>query len=93
MLSGAAVLLVLALAAGGVAAVQSERAEQNAASAEQAATSALARGAAARGATSGDQDTEMLLAAAGVVMDESPETMLNLQQVITRNPALIRRFR
>jgi DNA-binding SARP family transcriptional activator/WD40 repeat protein/energy-coupling factor transporter ATP-binding protein EcfA2 len=90
VLSGAAVLLVLALAAGGIAAVQSDRASDNAAQAEQSAISALARGAAARGTTTGDLDTELLLAAAGVVLDESDETVNNLQQVLTKNPALIR---
>ena len=90
MLSGAAVLLVLALAAGGIAAVQSDRASENAAQAEQSALSALARGAAARGTATGDLDTALLLAAAGVVLDESPETVGNLQQVISLNPALIR---
>lgn len=89
VLSGAAVLLVLALVAGGIAAVQSNRAGDNAARAEQSAISALARGAASRGAASGDLDTGLLLAAAGVVLDESPETVANLQQVISQNPALV----
>lgn len=90
VLSGAAALLVLALVAGGIAAVQSDRASENAAQAEQSAVSALARGAAARGTSTGDPDTALLLAAAGVVLDESPETVGNLQQVISQNPALIR---
>lgn len=90
VLTGAAVLLLLALVAGGIAAVQSDRANENAARAEQAAISALARGAAARGTASGDLDTALLLAAAGVLLDESPETVGNLQQVISQNPALIR---
>ena len=97
VLTGAVLLLVLALVAGGIAAVQSDRAsdsaaraDENAAQAEQSAISALARGAAARGTASGDLDTALLLAAAGVVLDESPETVGNLQQVISQNPALIR---
>ena len=90
VLGGATVLLVLALAAGGIAAVQSDRASESAAEAEQSTVSALARGAAARGSATGDLDTALLLAAAGVVLDESPETVGNLQQVISQNPALIR---
>ncbi len=88
VLGGAALLLVLALAAGGIAAVQSDRAGDNAARAQQSAISALARGAASRGTTAGELDTEVLLAAAGVVLDESDETVSNLQQVLTKNPAL-----
>ena len=90
VLSGAAVLLVLALAAGGLAAVQSDRASKNAAQAEQSALSALARGAAARGTASGDLDVELLLAVAGVALDEAPETVGNLQEIISKHPALIR---
>lgn len=90
LLGGATVLLVLAIVAGGIAVVQSDRANEVAAQAEQSAISALARGAAARGIASGSLDTALLLAAAGVLLDESPETVGNLQQVISQNPALIR---
>ena len=96
VLTGAVLLLVLAIVAGGIAAVQSDRAsesaaraDKDAAQAELSAVSALARGAAARGTASGDLDTALLLAAAGVVLDESPETVGHLQQVISQHPALI----
>ena len=97
VLTGAVLLLVVAMVAGGIAFVQSDRAsesaaraDENAAQAERSAISALARGAAARGTASGDLDSALLLAAAGVVLEESPETVGNLQQVISQNPALIR---
>ena len=96
VLTGAVVLLVLALAAGGVAAVQSDRASENASvaraaesTAQQAATIALARGAAARSGTTEDIDTGLLLGVAGVRLQESPETVSSLMTVLARHPALI----
>lgn len=92
VLAGAAALLVMALVAGGLAAVQSDRASDSATRAQQAAVAALARGAASRGAATGNLDQSLLLAAAGVVLDESPETVAALQAVISEHPALIRSF-
>ncbi len=89
VLAGAVVLLVLALAAGGVAAVQSNRAGENAAAADRAARSALARGVAARSADSADIDTALLLGVASVNMEESPETLSSLISTLAKQPNLI----
>ena len=89
VLTGAVVLLVLALAAGGVAAVQTERARDKEATAEAAALSALARNAAARAGSSGDIATALLLGAAAVRLEESPETLNSLTGTLAENPALV----
>ena len=85
VLGGAAVLLVLALVAGALAAVQSDRAnenaaqaDENAAQAEQAAISADARRVGVRAQLTDDISLSLLLAAAGARLDESPETRANL---------------
>ena len=90
VLGGAVVLLVLALAAGGVAAVQSDRASENATRAEQAAVSADARRVGARSQLTDDIGLSLLLAAAGVRLDDSPETRVNLMTALDRQPQLIR---
>lgn len=88
-LAGAAVLLVLALAAGALAAVQSVRAGDNAAEASAAETRAVARQAGARALVSGDVDESLLLAVAGVSLADSPETRSNLLAALSRFPALV----
>ena len=97
VLGGAAVLLVLALVAGALAAVQSDRAnenaaqaEQNAAQAEQLAVSADARRVGARSQLSDDSSLSLLLAAAGVRLDDSPETRVNLLTALAKHPTLVR---
>jgi WD40 repeat protein/DNA-binding SARP family transcriptional activator len=97
VLGGAAVLLVLALAAGGIAAVQSDRASRNAAqasaaaaTARQAAVSADARRVGARSQLTDDISLSLLLAAAGARLDDSPETRANLISALEKRPRLIR---
>ena len=93
VLGGAAVLLVLALVAGGIAAVQSNRASDNAAearsaadSARQAAVSADARRVGARSQLTDDISLSLLLAAAGARLDDSPETRVNLLTALAKRP-------
>lgn len=90
VLSGATVLLVLALAAGGLAAVQSDRANLNAARAEQAAVSADARRVGLRFQFTQDISLSLLLAAAGAQLEDSPETRVNLQAALAGQPLLVR---
>jgi WD40 repeat protein/DNA-binding SARP family transcriptional activator/energy-coupling factor transporter ATP-binding protein EcfA2 len=90
VLTGAVVLLVLALAAGGVAAVQSDRASDNAARAEQAAVSADARRIGLRSQLTDDISLSLLLAAAGARLDDSPETRANLMTALAEQPLLVR---
>lgn len=90
VLGGAVVLLVLALAAGGVAVVQSNRAERNAARAEQAAVAADARRVGARAQLADDIALSVLLATTGVRLDDSLETRLNLLEVMSRHSRLLR---
>ncbi|RYP83267.1 hypothetical protein EKO23_19595 [Nocardioides guangzhouensis] len=88
-LAGAAVLLVLALVAGVLAAVQSGRANEKAAEAEQAAVSADARRVGARSQLTDDISLSLLLAAAGVRLDDSPETRANLVTALATQPHLV----
>lgn len=90
VLTGAVVLLVLALAAGGVAAVQSNRANHNAARAEQAAVSSDARRVGARSQLTNDIGLSLLLAAAGARLEDSPETRVNLLAALSERPQLVR---
>lgn len=90
VLTGAVVLLVLALAAGGMAAFQSKRAGDNATAAGAAARSAMARGAATRAGTSEAIDTALLLGVAAARIDPSPETLSGLTSALARYPALVR---
>ena len=90
VLGGAAVLLVLALVAGILAAIQSDRASENAAQAEQLAVSADARRVGARAQLIDDISLSLLLAAAGVRLDDSPETRVNLLTALAKRPTLVR---
>ena len=90
MLSGAVVLLVLALAAGGIAAVQSDRANESAARAQQVAVSADARRVGVRAQLTDDITLSLLLAAAGARLDGSPETQANLLAALAKQPTLVR---
>ena len=89
-LGGGAVLLVLALVAGVLAAVQSDRASDNAAQAEQLAVSADARRVGARSQLTDDISLSLLLAAAGARLDDSPETRANLLTALAKRPTLLR---
>ena len=93
VLAGAAVLLVLALVAGGIAAVQSNRAGHNAAeardaaeAARQAAVSADARRVGGRSQLTDDISLSLLLAAAGARLEDSPETRVNLLAALAKRP-------
>jgi DNA-binding SARP family transcriptional activator/WD40 repeat protein len=97
VLGGAAVLLVLAMVAGILAAVQTDRANENAAQAEhneaqaeQLAVSADARRVGARAQLTEDISLSLLLAAAGVRLDDSPETRVNLVSAVAKQPRLVR---
>ena len=97
VLAGAAVALVLALVAGGTAAVQSDRAGRNAAeardaaeTARQAAVSADARRVGARAQLTNDTSLSLLLAVAGARLDDSAETRGNLLAALAERPTLVR---
>ena len=90
VLSGAAVLLVLALIAGGMAAVQSDRARRNAGDAYQAAVSADARRVGTRAQLTDEISLSLLLAVAGARLDDSPETRVNLLTALAKQPQLVR---
>ncbi|GCD92168.1 BTAD domain-containing putative transcriptional regulator [Nocardioides sp. LS1] len=96
VLTGAVVLLVLALAAGGVAVVQSDRAGRNAttavraeATAQEAAVTARAQRAGAQAVVTEDIDLGLLLGVAGVRLQSSPQTLSSLSQVLAKRPALV----
>ncbi len=86
---GALVLLVAAIVAGGIAVQQKGNAEDNATAALTAQTSAEARRAGARALSTDDIDESMLLAAAGVQLDDSPETRSSLLAALGSHPELI----
>jgi WD40 repeat protein len=89
VLAVAVVLLVVALTAGVVAFEQRNRAEDNAAEATSAETRSEARRAGASALITDDLDESMLLAVAGVRLDDSPETRSSLLSAIARRPELI----
>ena len=90
LLVGAAVLLVATVAAGAAALRQTDRADANAAAALSAETAAEARRAGARSLATDDIDTSMLLAVAGVRLDDSPATRANLLAALQQRPQLTR---
>ncbi|TGN64468.1 hypothetical protein EXE59_11215 [Nocardioides eburneiflavus] len=90
VLTGAVVLLVLALLAGGFAAVQSDRANENAARAVQAAVAADARRVGLRAQLTDDISLSLLLGVAGARLDDSPETRANLLAAMAKRPTLVR---
>ncbi|QZY28402.1 BTAD domain-containing putative transcriptional regulator [Nocardioides coralli] len=92
-LSVAAALLVLAVVAGLLAWQQQRAAEENAAAAEDSAAAAMARRAGALSLVSEDLDQTMLLAAAGVALDDSTDTRFNVLAAIQRFPRLFRTTR
>ena len=90
LLIGALVFLVVALIAGVLAVGQANRADQNAAQAEQAAVSADARRVGARSQLTDDISLSLLLATAGARLDDSPETRANLATALSKRPMLVR---
>jgi DNA-binding SARP family transcriptional activator/WD40 repeat protein len=88
VLAVAVALLVLALAAGLTAFQQRNRAEESADAASAAGTSAEARRAGAAALSTEDKDESMLLAVAGVRLDDSPETRSSLLAALARHPEL-----
>ncbi|MEO5664568.1 MAG: BTAD domain-containing putative transcriptional regulator [Nocardioides sp.] len=89
VLAGALVLLVAALAAGGVAVRQQGIAADNAADAVRAQTSADARRAGARALSVENIDTSLLLAVAGAHLDDAEATRASLQDVLAKRPQLV----
>ena len=93
MLGGAAVLLVLALVAGGRWPPSSPHRSNatNAAPAETAPPlSADARRVGDRAQLTDDISLSLLLAAAGARLDDSPETRANLSAALAKQPTLVR---
>ena len=89
VLAVAVVLLVVALSAGLVAFEQQDRAEENAAAATSAQTTSDARRAGATALITDDLDESMLLAVAGVRLDDSPETRSSLLAALGQHPEVI----
>jgi class 3 adenylate cyclase/WD40 repeat protein len=85
LLGGVAVLLILALAAGGVALVQRQ-------SADTAARQALARQLGAEALTDPRIDEAMLLARQAVMLDDNSQTEGTLLATLLRSPAVISTF-
>jgi WD40 repeat protein/DNA-binding SARP family transcriptional activator len=97
VLAGAAILLAAALVASGLAVRQTDRADanaglaaDNATRAQSAETAAEARRAGARALSTDDISVSMLLATAGVKLDDSPETRSSLLAALARHPELMR---
>ena len=89
VLAGAAILLVVALVAGLLAVGQAEKARTNADDAAAAQKRSDAQAAGARALVTDDIDTSMLLAVAGVRMDDSPATRSSLLASLGKHPELI----
>jgi len=88
VLAGAVVLLLLALTGGTVAVAQWKRADDNAAVASASEIRAVARRAGAAALVSGDIDTSLLLAVAGMRLDPGSGTHNSLLSAITKRPTL-----
>jgi WD40 repeat protein/DNA-binding SARP family transcriptional activator len=89
VLAGATVLLVAALIAGALAVRQADRADTNAAAAVAAETTAEARRVGALALTTDDIDESMLLAVAGVRLNDTAETRSSLLAALGRHPELM----
>ncbi len=89
LLAAATALLVPALAAGVLAVQEKRAADDSAAVAQAAATTAEAGRSGARALATDDIDEAVLLAAAGVRLDDTPETRSNLLATLGRHPELI----
>ena len=86
VLTGAVVLLVLALASGGLAAVQSQRAGSNAEAARESERQALARQAGSNALVTDDIGASTRMALASVALEESPDTRTSLLGTLARHP-------
>jgi len=89
LLVGAAGFLVLAVAAGGIAFLQRNEAEQAAREAQRAAIEATAQRIGAQALVERDLDLSLLLARAGVTLHGSPVTRGNLLSALVRSSAAI----
>ena len=89
-LAGAAVLLVLALVAGLLALRQAGAADQAAQQANRAALAESARRVGAKALVTEGATEALLLAAAGVRLDDSPDTRSSLLGVLFKHPELVR---
>jgi DNA-binding SARP family transcriptional activator/WD40 repeat protein len=89
VLAVATVLLLLAVAGGGLALSQWDRAGDNADAAAAAEIEAVARRAGASALVTGDIDTSLLLAVAGVRLDPTTGTHNSLLAAITKRPELV----
>jgi DNA-binding SARP family transcriptional activator/WD40 repeat protein len=88
-LAAVAALLAVALVAGALAFTARERADQQAALTAQQARAADARRLGAEALRSEELDRSLLLAAAGVSLDDTEDTRTNLLATLDRAPALI----
>jgi hypothetical protein len=84
------VLLVGALIAGFIAVHQADRADNQAAAAQRVAVAADARRVGTRARLSDEISLSVLLAIAGVRLDDAAETRANLHAVLDRNSRLVR---
>ncbi len=89
-LSTAAVLLVGAIIAGLVAVQQAEHADRQADTARQVAEAADARRVGAGAQLSDEISLSLLLAIAGVRLDDSPDTRASLEAILDAHPRLVR---
>ncbi len=87
-LGGVAALLAVSIIAGALALTARNQADQEAAAAAGQARVADARRLGAEALRSGDLDKSLLLAAAGVALDDSVDTRTNLLATLDRAPAL-----
>ncbi|CAN7328223.1 nSTAND1 domain-containing NTPase [Knoellia sp. LjRoot47] len=87
-LAGTAAALAVAIALGTVAKASGDRADREAATASQQARAADARRLGAEALASDDLDRSILLAAAGVALDDSYDTRSALLASLARGPAL-----
>lgn len=87
-LGAVAALLAVAIVAGSLAFTAAYRADQQAVAAADQARAADARRLGAEALRSGDLDRSLLLAAAGVSLDDSVDTRTNLLATLDRAPAL-----
>ena len=92
LLLGTALFLVMALIAGGIAAVQRGRARDSQAAAEEQALRSDAERLGTLALTDSHLDRSFLLAVAGVRLSDLPETRGDLLEVLQGTPALTRSF-
>jgi WD40 repeat protein/DNA-binding SARP family transcriptional activator len=89
LLVGVGAALVVAILAGLLALRQADRADRTAERADQAAIEADARRVGTQALVTENVDESLLMAVAGVQLDDSSDTRANLLTVLTSNPALV----